>query len=67
MTFADMAFVPWNFRLSEVLVQPWDEVWEGLPHVRAWHERMVGLPSWKRSMEKRAVLMDEQVSGYPRG
>ncbi|KAL1863867.1 Transcriptional regulator ure2 [Diaporthe australafricana] len=62
MTFADMAFVPWNFRLSEVLTQSWDEVWEGMPHARAWHERMVELPSWKRSMEKRAVLMDEQVS-----
>ncbi|KAK4121286.1 glutathione S-transferase [Parathielavia appendiculata] len=49
MTFADMAFVPWNFRLSEVLMQSWDEVWAGLPHVRAWHERM-----------RRAVLMDEQ-------
>lgn len=35
MTFADMAWVPWNFRLQEVLIQPWDEVWEGTPHVRA--------------------------------
>jgi glutathione S-transferase len=63
MTFADMAFVPWNSRLDEVLMQPWDEVWEGTPHVRAWHERMVGLPSWKRAMEIRARLMNEQVSG----
>ena len=62
MTFADMAFVPWNARLSETLVQPWDEVWEGAPHARAWHERMVELPSWKRAMDRRAVLMDEQVS-----
>lgn len=35
MTFADMAWVPWNFRLQEVLIQPWDEVWKGTPHVRA--------------------------------
>jgi glutathione S-transferase len=70
MTFADMAFVPWNFRLSEVLLQAWDEVWEGMPHVRAWHERMVELPSWKRSMGIRARLMDEQGlqwNGVPKG
>lgn len=70
MTFADMSFVPWNFRLSEVLVQSWDEVWEGLPHARAWHERMAELPSWKRSMEIRARLMDEQGlqwNGVPKG
>ncbi|KAK3291241.1 glutathione S-transferase [Chaetomium fimeti] len=70
MTYADMAFAPWDFRLSEVLMQSWDEVWEGLPHVRAWHERMVGLPSWKRAMEHRARLMDEQGlqwNGVPKG
>lgn len=62
MTFADMAFLPWNSRLDDTLVKSWDEVWEGLPHVRAWHEGMLELPSWKRCMERRAVLMDEQVS-----
>ena len=70
MTFADMAFAPWNFRLAELLVQSWDEVWEGMPHARAWHERMVELPSWKRSMEHRARLMDEQGlqwNGVPKG
>ncbi|KXX79083.1 Glutathione S-transferase 2 [Madurella mycetomatis] len=70
MTYADMAFAPWNFRLSEVLLQSWDEVWEGMPHARAWHERMVELPSWKRSMEHRARLMDEQGlqwNGVPKG
>ncbi|XXH01736.1 hypothetical protein Hte_008097 [Hypoxylon texense] len=70
MTFADMSFLPWNFRLSEMLVQSWDEVWEGAPHVRAWHERMADLPSWKRSMEIRTRLMDEQVlqwNGVPKG
>ncbi|KAL2020339.1 hypothetical protein VTK56DRAFT_8567 [Thermocarpiscus australiensis] len=70
MTFADMAFVPWNFRLSEVLVEPWDKVWEGVPHVRAWHEKMIELPSWKRAMEIRARLMDEQGlqwNGVPKG
>lgn len=70
MTFADMAFMPWNFRLSEVLGLPWDEVWKGTSHVRAWHERMVTLPSWTRCMEHRARLMDEQGlqwNGVPKG
>jgi glutathione S-transferase len=70
MTFADMSFMPWNFRLSEVLLQPWDEVWEGAPHVRAWHERIIELPSWKRCMDIRARLMDEQGlqwNGVPKG
>ncbi|VBB71880.1 Putative glutathione S-transferase [Podospora comata] len=70
MTYADMAFVPWNFRLSEVLMQSWDEVFEGTPRVRAWHEKMVELPSWKRAMEHRARLMDEQGlqwNGVPKG
>lgn len=70
MTFADMAFVPWNDRLDQVLGQSWDEVWDGKPHVRAWHEKMVALPSWKRNMEVRARLMDEQGlqwNGVPKG
>ncbi|KAI1179100.1 glutathione S-transferase [Nemania sp. FL0916] len=70
MTFADMSFMPWNFRLSELLGLPWDDVWKDTPHVRAWHERMVALPSWKRAMEHRARLMDEQGlqwNGVPKG
>lgn len=70
MTFADMAFVPWNCRLSEVMMQTWDEIWEGVPHVRAWHERMADLPSWKHVMETRGRLMDEQGlqwNGVPKG
>lgn len=70
MTFADLAFLPWDFRLAEVMQISWDEVWDGLPHVREWHERMAGLPSWKRAMERRAVIMDEQGlqwNGIPKG
>ena len=70
MTFADMAFVPWNFRLAEVLEEGWDEVWEGMPRTRAWHEKMVALPSWGRAMKLRARLMDEQGlqwNGVPKG
>ncbi|KAI1100334.1 hypothetical protein F4804DRAFT_336345 [Jackrogersella minutella] len=35
ITFADMAWVLWNFRLSETLLQSWDEVWKGTRHDRA--------------------------------
>ncbi|KAI0147592.1 glutathione S-transferase [Xylariaceae sp. FL1272] len=70
MTFADMAFFPWNARLNDVLSVPWDDVWKETPHVRAWHEKMAALPSWKRCMEIRARLMDEQGldwNGVPKG
>lgn len=70
MTFADMAFVPWDFRLSEVLLQTWDQVWEAAPHARAWHEKMAALPSWKKSMEQRDFYMQEQNlqwNGVPEG
>ncbi|KAK4176506.1 putative glutathione S-transferase [Triangularia setosa] len=54
MKYADMAFV---------LMQSWDEVFEGTP-------RMVELPSWKSAMDHRARLMDEQGlqwNGVPKG
>ncbi|KAK8059816.1 hypothetical protein PG996_009746 [Apiospora saccharicola] len=51
MTFADMAFVSWNFRLSEVLNQPWDQVWEGLPTsargTSAWSSCPRGSGPWR--------------------
>lgn len=69
-TYVDMAFVPWNFRLSEVLGQDWDQVWDGAPNVRAWHEKMVNSDAWKRCMEIRAKAMDDQGlqwNGVPKG
>lgn len=65
-----MAFVPWNDRLDQVLMQSWGEGWDGAPHVRAWHEKVVAMPSWKRSMDARARLIDEQGlqwTGIPKG
>jgi glutathione S-transferase len=60
MTFADMAFLPWNYRLSEVLQQSWDDVFEGVPHVYAWHNKMAEMPSWTKLMTVRDRLMLEQ-------
>lgn len=58
MTFADLAFVPWNDRLDAALGVPYDKKFEGFPHVQAWHESMVKRPSWIKAMEVRARLMD---------
>ncbi|KAK8140067.1 hypothetical protein PG984_000133 [Apiospora sp. TS-2023a] len=43
---------------------------DGFPHVKAWHNRMIERPAWKRSMKLRARLMDEQGlqwNGIPKG
>jgi len=71
MTFADMAFVPWNDRLDDLLVQPLDDTYAGLPNVRAWHERMASRPAWQRTKAIRASKMHEQglldFNGMPEG
>ncbi|XDG02540.1 hypothetical protein ABKA04_002155 [Annulohypoxylon sp. FPYF3050] len=70
MTFADMAFVPWNNRLETILSVPEEKKWDGFPHVKAWHESMNSRSSWKRAMDVRTRLMDEQGldwNGMPKG
>ena len=70
ITFADLAFVPWNDRLDVVLMVEDDKKFDGFPKVKAWHERMASRPSWKKAMEIRAQLMDEQGlmwNGMPKG
>ncbi|RYP20205.1 hypothetical protein DL767_009505 [Monosporascus sp. MG133] len=70
MTYADMAWVPWNDRVDTSLGVPEPDKFNGFPNVKAWHERMTSLPSWKRSMDARARLMDEQGlmwNGMPKG
>lgn len=71
-TFADLSFVTWNDRLDSALMLPPDQKdkFEGFPNVKAWHERMISRPSWKKAMETRAKLMDEQGltwNGMPKG
>ncbi|KAI1411213.1 glutathione S-transferase [Hypoxylon sp. FL1857] len=70
MTYADLAFTTWNDRLDSVLGCSPDHVFDGFPNVKAWHERMTSRPSWKKAMETRVRLMDEQgllPSGIPKG
>jgi glutathione S-transferase len=70
MTFADMAFIPWNNWLEMILLCEEEKKFDGFPLVKAWHERMTSLPSWKKCMEHRAELMDAQglmSNGMPKG
>lgn len=70
-TFADLSFAPWNDRLdSALMTPPGEDKFEGFPNVKNWHERMAARPSWKKAMETRAKLMDEQGliwNGMPKG
>ena len=70
MTFADLAFVSWNDRLDVVLKVEYEEKLDEFPNVKAWHERMTSLPSWKKAMQIRGRLMEEQGlmwNGMPKG
>ncbi|KAI8631707.1 glutathione S-transferase [Xylariaceae sp. FL1651] len=70
MTFADMAFVPWNGRLPDVTQKSYEEIWAGVPHARAWHERMAELPSWKKCLQLREYYLNAnnlQWNGIPKG
>lgn len=70
ITYADLAFIPWNDRLDATLGVPDDKKFEGFPHVKAWHEVMTARPSWVKAMDTRARLMDEQGldwNGMPKG
>jgi glutathione S-transferase len=71
ITFADLSFATWNDRVDSVLMTPPEQdKFEGFPNVRNWHERMISRPSWKKAMETRAKLMDEQGltwNGMPKG
>jgi glutathione S-transferase len=70
MTYADMAWVPWNERVNTSLGVPEPEKFNGFPNVKAWHERMTSRDSWKQAMDVRARLMDEQGldwNGMPKG
>jgi len=69
-TFADLSFATWNDRLDSVLMIPEENKFEGFSKVKSWHEWMTSRASWKKAMEARAKLMDEQGlmwNGMPKG
>jgi glutathione S-transferase len=56
--------------LDLVLGLPADYKLDAFPNVKAWHERMASRPSWKKAIEMRTRLMDEQglmPNGMPKG
>ncbi len=59
-TYVDLAFVPYNNRLSMFFDAEPGKEFDGFPKVKEWHERMTELPSWKKSIEVRAKVLDEQ-------
>lgn len=59
MTYADLAFVPWNDRIDAIILCKTEDKFAGFPHVRAWHERLVARPAWERAMAARSSLMVE--------
>lgn len=70
MTYADLAFAPWNDRTDALLQCAAEDKFQGFPNLKAWHERVTGRESWAKAMAKREVLMDEQGldwHGMPKG
>ena len=69
-TYADLAFVTWNDRMDMVLGVPDSKPLQEFPNVEAWHNRMVGRESFRKAMEVREKMMDEQglmPNGMPKG
>ncbi|KAF2873784.1 glutathione S-transferase [Massariosphaeria phaeospora] len=70
LTYADLVFVPYNDRVDALTGMSKEEVFGGYENVVKWHEKMLARESWKKSMEVRARLMDEQGlqwNGMPKG
>lgn len=69
-TYADLAFVTWNDRMDMVLGVPDSKPLQEFPNVEAWHSRMVGRESFRKAMEVREKMMDDQglmPNGMPKG
>lgn len=73
-TFADLAFAPWNDRTDTIMrfppVSPEENPIRDFPNVYAWHQRVTSRDTWKKCMEIRDKLMDEQgllPNGMPKG
>ncbi|OJJ99076.1 hypothetical protein ASPACDRAFT_120172 [Aspergillus aculeatus ATCC 16872] len=69
LTFADLAFVPWNGRLNYLLPEAEQDL-AAWPNVQAWQRRMEARPAWRTCIERRDRLMDEQglqPNGMPKG
>ncbi|KAI4280289.1 MAG: hypothetical protein L6R38_004567 [Xanthoria sp. 2 TBL-2021] len=69
-TYADLSFVTWNDRMDMVLGVPDSKPLKEFPNVEAWHNRMISRKSFRKAMEIREKMMDEQglmPNGMPKG
>ncbi|KAI0099779.1 glutathione S-transferase [Nemania sp. FL0031] len=64
MTYADMAWVPWNEHVHHSIGTEFENRFDGFPNLEAWHGRMAALPAWKKCNEIRRKLMAEQGLGW---
>jgi len=74
LTFADLAFAPWNDRIDTIMsyppCSPEQNPIRDFPNVEAWHKRVTSRESWVKSMEIRDKLMDQlglMPNGMPKG
>lgn len=70
MTYADLAFVPWNDILHQCIPMALEDRFAEFPNVKAWHGRMASRESWRKLAEVRKRAMEEQDlawTGMPRG
>ena len=64
MTFADLAFVPWNQIAPTILpTGPDVDPLKDFPHVHAWHQRMTDRSAFRRAWKMRDELVAEQNMG----
>jgi glutathione S-transferase len=59
MTYADIAWVPWNMVWEMLFGDQWSEMSKEYPNVIAWHERLTSRAPWKKAMELRTRLMNQ--------
>lgn len=52
MSYADLAWVPWNDRIDSVISCALEDKFKGYPAVQAWNERMISRPSWKKAWSR---------------
>lgn len=56
MTFADMAFVPYNTVAHVVFECKPEDGLKQFPNVDAWHQRMTSRDSWKKVLELKGTV-----------
>ncbi|KAI0198815.1 glutathione S-transferase [Astrocystis sublimbata] len=70
VTYADLAFVPWNDILHQCIPMAEADRFKDFPNVKAWHGRMTSRLSWQKLRQVRQQAMEAQDldwTGMPRG